>query len=72
MPVAERMRAMRDRRREDGLRDVRLMIPDARILAVCSRVARQVEMLSPDAEDDALDWIEAVSKFDAATPHAQG
>ena len=67
MPApAERMKAMRDRRRGDGLRDVRLSVPDARSAAVRARVAVQVARLSPGVEEDALTWIEAVSEFDAA------
>jgi hypothetical protein len=46
------MKAMRARRRAEGLRDV--------------RVAEQVARLSPVAEAEALDRIEAVSEFDEA------
>lgn len=62
--VAERMRDMRRRRREQGLREVRLVIPDARSPAVRKRIAEQVARLDPTAEEDALRWIEAVSTFD--------
>lgn len=62
--VAERMRDMRRRRRERGLREVRLLIPDARSPAVRARIVRQVARLDPAVEDDALRWIESVSEFD--------
>lgn len=64
--TAERMRAMRARRRMEGLREVRLMIPDARAESTRRRVAQQVARLSATAERDAMDWIEQVSEFDAA------
>ena len=61
---AERMKAMRARRRGNGLREVRLVVPDARSAAIRRRVAAQVARLSRERERDALEWIEAVSEFD--------
>lgn len=61
---AERMKSMRERRRARGLRELRLVVPDARSAAVRRRVAKQVAKLDPRAERGALDWIEAVSEFD--------
>ncbi len=61
---AERMKAMRDRRRALGMREVRLLVPDARSPSVRERVAIQVARLNPDSEAEALKWIEAVSEFD--------
>jgi hypothetical protein len=61
----ERMKAMRQRRRKRGLREVRLVVADARSRAVRRRVAREVASLDPDRERDALRWNEAVSEFDA-------
>lgn len=63
--VAERMRDMRRRRRERGLREVRLLVPDARSPEVRDRLRRQVARLDPAAEEDALVWIESVSEFDS-------
>ena len=63
--VAERMRDMRRRRRERGLREVRLLVPDARSPEVRDRPRRQVARLDPAAEEDALVWIESVSEFDS-------
>jgi len=40
--TAERMKAMRERRRARGLRELRLVVPDARSKAVRRRVAKQV------------------------------
>jgi hypothetical protein len=62
--VAERMKAMRERRRERGLRELRLVVPDARSKAVRRRIARQVARLDRAQEAEALGWIEAVSEFD--------
>jgi hypothetical protein len=62
--AAERMKALRTRRRRQGLRELRLVVPDARSPAVRRRVAREVAALNQANEKDALDWIEAVSEFD--------
>lgn len=64
MAAAERMKAMRERRRRRGLRELRLIVPDARSTGVRRRVAAQVARLNKKDERDALDWIEAVSEFD--------
>ena len=65
---AERMKMMRARRRGQGLRELRLVVPDARSEVVRQQIAAQVAMLNPDNERDALLWIEAVSEFDGAAP----
>ncbi len=62
--VAERMKAMRERRRERGLRELRLVVPDARSKTVRRRIAKQVAGLDRAGESEALAWIEAVSEFD--------
>jgi len=59
------MRAMRERRRAQGLRELRLVVPDPRSRTVRRRVAKQVADLDPAAEREAMRWIEAVSEFDA-------
>ncbi len=61
---AERMKAMRARRQAVGLREVRLLVPDARSETVRRRIAEQVARLNAADEREALDWIEAVSEFD--------
>lgn len=66
--AAERMRMMRARRRRQGLRELRLVVPDPRSEAVRSRVASQVAKLNPESERDGLLWIAAVSEFDANQP----
>ena len=63
--AAERMRAMRKRRRAQGLRELRLVVPDSRSKAVLRRVAKEVARLDQAAERDAMRWIEAVSEFDS-------
>jgi len=55
---------MRERRRRRGLREVRLVVPDARSKLVRRRIAKQVARLDPACELDALRWIEAVSELD--------
>jgi len=66
--AAERMRLMRARRRRQGLRELRLLVPDAWSESVRNRIAAQVAKLNPASERDALLWIEAVSEFDADQP----
>jgi hypothetical protein len=60
---AERMIAMRDRRRRQCLRELRVLVPDAGSRAVRLRVAKQVAGLKRGSELDALKWIEAVSEL---------
>jgi hypothetical protein len=62
------MRIMRERRRRRGLRELRLVVPDARLRSVRKRVAAQVARLDRGSEDDALRFIEAVSEFDTPNP----
>jgi hypothetical protein len=59
------MKALRERRRARGLRELRLVVPDARSKAVRKRVAKQVAGLDRPSELEAARWIEAVSEFDA-------
>ena len=62
---ADRMKMMRQRRRARGMRELRLVVADARSRAVRRRVAKQVAGLNPDREREAPQWIETVSEFDA-------
>ncbi len=62
---AERMKDMRERRRARGLRELRLVVPDARSLTVRKRVAKQVSGLDRVRELEATRWAESVSEFDA-------
>jgi hypothetical protein len=62
--AAERMKSMRERRRRRYLRELRLVVPDARSEAVRARIAEEVARLNVDDEREALDWIEAVGEFD--------
>lgn len=62
--AADRMRAMRERRRARGLRELRLIVPDARSQTVRRRIAKEVAGLDREGERDAMKWIEAVSEFD--------
>lgn len=63
--TAERMKAMRERRRARGLRELRLVVPDARSKAVRKRIARQVAGLDHAHELEAMRWTESVAEFDA-------
>ena len=63
--TAERMKAMRERRRARGLRELRLVVPDARSKTVRRRVAKQVAGLDSSREAAAMRWTESVSEFDA-------
>jgi hypothetical protein len=65
---AERMKRMRQRRRTRGVRELRLVVADARSQAVRRRVAKQVAGLNPDRERETLQWIETVSEFDSDAP----
>ena len=62
---AERMKDMRERRRARGLRELRLVVPDARSRAVRRRVTKQVAGLDRTSELEATRWTEFVSEFDA-------
>ena len=62
------MKMMRARHRQESLRELRLVVPDARSEAVRNRIAAQVAELSPQSEREALLWIEAVSEFDGDEP----
>jgi len=63
------MKMRRDRRRERGLRELRLVVPDTRLRSVRRRVAAQVSHLVPSDEDEALNWIETLSEFDTPDHH---
>ena len=62
--AAERMKAMRERRKANHLREVRIVVPDARDPAVKARITAAIAALDPADEEDAMRWIEAVSEFD--------
>jgi Protein of unknown function (DUF3018) len=61
--AAERMRALRERRRALGLREVRLVVPDVRSEAFQREIARQIASLDPEDEEEAMRWIEDVGEF---------
>lgn len=64
--TAERMRMMRERRHERGLRELRLAVPDLRLESVRRRIVAAVDRLDRSQEDEALTWIESVSEFDSS------
>lgn len=61
---ADRTTAMRESRAR-GLRELRLIVPDARARAVRRCAAKEVAELNRSHEREAMRWIEAVSEFDA-------
>ena len=62
MTAAERMRVMRERRRAEQTRELRLRTADPRSEVVRARIARGVAALSAEDEADALTWIESVAE----------
>lgn len=56
---------MRERRRARGLRELRLVVPDARSKVVQKRISRQVAGLDRAHELEAMRWTESVAEFDA-------
>jgi hypothetical protein len=52
--AAERMRAMRERHRAKGRRELRLVVPDAHVRAVLRRLAKQVASFDQSAESSVL------------------
>ena len=57
--AAERMPAMRERRRAQGLRELRLVVPDPHARTVLRRVAQQVSRLDQGVEirlPNGKDW----------------
>jgi hypothetical protein len=58
------MKAMRERRTARGLRELRLIVPDARSKTVRRRIASEVARLDRSRELEAMDWIESVAEFD--------
>jgi hypothetical protein len=62
--AAERMRALRARRKAQGLREIRLIVPDTRTAEFRQRVAEEIARLNPEDEEEAMRWIEAVSRRD--------
>ena len=63
MAAAERMRAISERWQARGLRELRLIVPDARLKAIRRRIAKEVAGLDRAREQAALGWIESVSEF---------
>lgn len=58
------MKMMRERRRRQGLRELRLVVPNPRLQSVRKRVAAQILRLDRRSEAEALGWIEQISEFD--------
>jgi len=55
---------LRERRRAQGLREIRIVVPDIRLPEVQRELARQVATLDPDDEREVMQFIEAVNWFD--------
>ena len=61
--AAERMKRLRQRRRERGLRALRLVVPDHRSEQMRRELAEPVARLDPQDAEDVMKWIEAVSEY---------
>jgi len=59
------MRKLRERRRAQDLRELRLLVPDARSETSGGGSPSRLRRLVRESERDALKWIEAVAEFDA-------
>ena len=59
---AERVPTLRPGRHIRGTREIRIVVPDARLQEVRARVANSVSRLDRLHETDTLQWIEAVSE----------
>ncbi|RHW17813.1 DUF3018 family protein [Sphingomonas gilva] len=58
----DKFRAYRARKRAQGLREIRLWVPDFRNPEVRARIEREAEAIRNSAgEKEALRWIEAVA-----------
>lgn len=62
---AERMSKMRKRRRRRGLRELRLVVPDARSRTVKRRIAQQVARLN---REDERTMLAGSNRFPSSTP----
>lgn len=64
MATASKPTIMRDERTGMPLREIRLLVPDARDPEVQARLKAAIEKLDPDDERESMRWIENVSLFD--------
>jgi hypothetical protein len=60
--ASERMKALRASRRALGLREIRLWVPDAHNPEFRQRIAEEVARLNPEDGQEAMRWIEDVSR----------
>ncbi len=61
----DKFRRYRARKKAEGLREVRMWVPDLRNPDVRARLQREAEALAgAKSEQDALDWIEQVMADD--------
>jgi hypothetical protein len=63
--TAQQMKSKRGRHRARGLRELRLLVPDARSKAVQRGISKQVARLDRSRELEALRWTESASEFDS-------
>jgi hypothetical protein len=64
--MTKRTNSSRKKRIQPGWREIRLIVPDARSPSVRRRIAAEVAALDPKKEEDAMRWIEAVSRRDTS------
>jgi hypothetical protein len=65
--AAERMKALRERRKANHLREVRIVALDARSPKVRKRIAEQIAALNKDDEREILEWTESVADLSGWT-----
>jgi len=65
--AAERMKALRERRKANHLREVRIVALDARSPEVRKQIAEQVAALNKDEEREILEWTEKAADLSGWT-----
>lgn len=65
MPATRKQKVLRDERTGVPLREVRLLVPDARHPEVKARLKAARLAMNMDDETEAIKFIEAVSDYDA-------
>lgn len=65
MPATRKQKVLRDERTGVPLREVRLLVPDARHPEVQARLKAARLAMNMDDEAEAIDFIEAVSDYEA-------
>jgi hypothetical protein len=65
--AAERMKALRDRRKANHMREVRIVALDARSAEVRERINTEIAAFNKEDEREILEWMEVVADLDGWT-----